>query len=177
MITYERLKELLSYNPETGVFIWKISPMYKIKIGDIAGGATLSRGYKRIGIDGKRYRTSRLAFLYMKGYFPEYQVDHIDRKRNNDRWNNLRHVSPSCNTRNSKIRNTNNSGITGICWHKQAKKWMAEIRIFKKSKYLGLFDNLLEAARSRWEAEVKYGWPDCNTTSSAYLYLQKYKGL
>ena len=170
-LTQEKLKELLDYAPANGVFVWKVDRGKKVKKGDVAGSID-NHGYWCIKIESKRYLAHRLAFLYMEGYFPENQVDHIDRNRSNNEWKNLREVSQSCNMRNCKIRKTNKSGITGVCWHKKNNKWTATIRIHKKNIDLGRFDSLLDAAKARWNAEVKYGYPNCNTTSSAYTYLK-----
>ena len=44
--------------------------------------------------------------------------------------------------------------------------------IYGEIKYLGYFNNFIDAVKSRWEAEKKYDWPDCNTNSSAFNFLQ-----
>ena len=123
-LTQERLKELLDYNPDTGVFTRRVS-VQGCKAGDIAGCLN-GKGYRRISVDSKVYVASRLAFLYMGGYLPEYDVDHINRIRDDNKWSNLRHVSRQCNMRNGSRRSTNTSGITGVCWCKQYKKWWVE---------------------------------------------------
>lgn len=170
-LTQDRLKGLLDYDPETGVFIWKVDRGKRTKKGSFAGSLD-NKGYLIIRFNGKGYKAHRLAFLYMEGYFPENQVDHIDRDKTNNKWNNLREVSHTCNMRNCKISKINTSGITGVSWHKGRKKWQSQIRI-PKPIYLGLFDNLIDAAKARWEAEVKYNFPNCNTTSAAYVYLKE----
>lgn len=172
-LTQLRLKELLYYNPDTGIFTWIKKRNNFVKKGSRAG-AIHSYGYIVIRIDKKEYKAHRLAFLYMEGYFPENDVDHINRERADNRWGNLREVSRSCNIRNSKILHANKSGITGVCWHRRDKKWYAYIRGSDKISHLGTFKNKLDAAYARWEAEKKYGYPNCNTTSSAYQYTQKY---
>ena len=169
-LTQERLKELLEYNPETGVFIWKVSKG-RGKAGYITEYKN-GNGYLQIGIDRKFYQAHRLAFLYMEGYFPENGIDHIDRDKTNNKFENLREVSQLCNCRNRSIRKDNKSGIIGVRWHTASKKWNAYIRI-KNCIHLGLFENLRDAAKARWEAEIKYNFPNCNTTSSAYIYLKE----
>jgi len=85
-LTRKRLKEALNYNPETGQWIWLKPNKYTyMKKGDKAGHID-KNGYRIISLDGNKCRSSRLAFLYMEGYLPEYDVDHKDRIRNNDRW-------------------------------------------------------------------------------------------
>ena len=171
-LTQERLKGLLDYDPETGVFIWKVANANRIRVGDVAGTLN-NRGYLYIGINKKRFLAHRLTFLYMEGYFPENQIDHIDRNKINNSWSNLREVSQTCNMRNKSIMKNNKSGVIGINWNKESKKWMARIRT-PKTVYLGLFENIIDAAKARWEAEVKYNFPNCNTTSSAYNYLKEH---
>lgn len=110
---------------------------------------------------------------HIDGYLPENDVDHIDRDRINNKWNNLREVSRSCNLRNCNISKINTSGITGVSWSKQLNKWVAQITILNKNINLGYFKDIADAAKARWNSEVKHGFPNCNTTSSAYNYLKK----
>jgi len=169
-LTQKRLKELLDYNPETGVFTWKISRRGRSNVGEQAGYVN-QIGYHMIGVDYKLYQASRLAWLFMEGYFPEYDCDHINRIRTDNRWINLRHVSRQCNIRNSGRRSTNTSGITGVSWCKQYDKWVVGIGISGKVKHLGYFKDFTEAVKARWEAEIESDWPGCNSHSDAYCYL------
>jgi hypothetical protein len=169
-LTQKRLKELLYYDPETGIFTRRVSRR-GVKVGSVAGA--YSYGYIRITVDYVPYQAHRLAFLYMKGYFPEYEVDHINRIKDDNRWCNLRHVSRLCNSRNCKVAKNSKSGITGVYWYKLRQKWGSYITIKGKSKHLGFFKNKKEAAQARWEVEVKYEYPNCNSSSSAYQFLQE----
>ena len=126
-----------------------------------------------IGIGYKMYQISRLAFLYMEGYFPENDVDHINRISTDNRWNNLREVSPQCNSRNCNLSKKNKSKVTGVLWIKRDKKWLADIKINYKKIYIGYFKKKKDAVKARWEAEIKNNWPNCNSNSSAYLWLKK----
>jgi len=175
-LTQKRLKELLHYEPEIGIFtrLTTVSN-YKAKKGDIAGCINKRDGYKRIVIDSKSYKSARLAWLYVEGYFPENDVDHKNRIRHDDRWENLRHVSRQCNIRNCGISKRNKSGIIGVDWDKDRRKWRSQINIFGKIFNLGRFKNKVDAVRARWRAEVKHGFPNCNSTSTAYLYLNNKK--
>lgn len=171
-LTQEKLKELLYYDFETGIFTWKVDRGGSAKKGSVAG--CLKNNYWHIAVNDKRYLAHRLAFLYMEGYMPENGIDHIDRNPKNNAWNNLREVSHSCNMRNCSLFKNNKSGITGVVWEKSTKKWRSNISIPKKNINLGRYDNLADAVKARWNAEIKYNFPNCNTTSSAYLYLKKY---
>ena len=177
-LTQARLKELLHYDPETGV--WRRNRKY-ISRGrksliylQIAGCINKHNDYRYIRVDDIPYGSSRLAHLYMVGYFPEYQMDHINRIRNDDRWCNLRHVSASCNNKNMGIRSTNTSGITGVYFHKRKNTWTVAIHSNGKKFNFNCCKNFNDAVKIRWEAEKKYNYPNCNSTSSAYIYLSKH---
>lgn len=172
-LTQDRLKELLSYDPETGIFTWKVDRTGKAKKGSRAGNLNKTNGYWIICVDNKRRLAHRLAILYIDGYLPENSLDHIDRNKINNRYNNLREVSQTCNSRNCNIAKNNKSGITGVSWHKKKNKWQSQINIPKPIN-IGVFDSFIDAVKARWEAEVKYNFPNCNTTSSAYNYLKEH---
>ncbi|MCK5611166.1 HNH endonuclease [Candidatus Pacearchaeota archaeon] len=169
-LTQKRLKELLHYDPKTGVFIWKKSTSNRVKIDSVAGSVS-NDGYRLIKVDGKRYVASRLAWLIMEGYLPEHDMDHKNRIRNDDRWCNLRHASRQCNLRNAGISKNNKSGIVGVSWSKKYGVWVAQICINRKRVFLGQYVSKVDAIRKRWEAEKKYNFPNCNTSSTAYQYL------
>lgn len=138
MITQNRLKEVLHYNQYTGIFTWRVNRTGGVKAGDEAGGVGYS-GYRRIKVDGRAYRSNRLAFLYMTGSIPKIS-DHIDRNKTNNRWNNLRPCTNAQNRMNAWVQSNNTSGYKGVCWNKAASKWQAQIMINQKTIYLGLFD-------------------------------------
>lgn len=171
-ITQKRLKKFLDYEPETGIFRWKIRKASKVVVG-VPAGCPDREGYNRITIDGHPYRASRLAFLYMLGYFPENEVDHIDRVVDNDRWSNLREVSRQCNVRNRCIQKNNRSGVTGVVYVKKSCKWKAGIGVNKKHYVIGIFDTFLEAVCHRLAAEQCLGWYHCDSNSPAFKYVKK----
>lgn len=74
--------------------------------------------------------------------------------------------------RNALISTKNKSGIVGVSWHKRDEVWATHITIFGKRINLGSFTSKLDAAKMRLEAEIKHGFPDCNTISTACLYIQ-----
>lgn len=172
-VTYERLREILEYNPITGIFTWILNIAGK---KGRAGYQCKSNGYRFIVIDKKRYTEGRLAWFYMEGYWPEKDIDHINRNRSDNRWCNLRHISKSCNSRNQGVKSNNTSGVTGVYYNKNAGKWQSYLNIESKNKYLGIFRYKNDAVMARWQAEKAHGFSNCQTTSSAYLYL-KNKGL
>ena len=156
MVTQERLKELLHYCPDTGVFTW-IKARRGVSLRRDAG-CTMAEGYRYIQIDSKLYRSHRLAFLYMTGKFPEDQIDHINQVRDDNRWKNLRPVTHQENHRNRGIGKGNTSGFVGVCWSKANRKWNAYITIDGKSKSLGFFEVKEGAVSARKAANIKYGF-------------------
>ena len=172
MLTQKRLKELLHYCPETGVFTWKIKRHNKVKIGDVAGSID-SKGYWSIGIDNKRYRVHRLAILYVNGCFPKHVTDHKDRNKLNNRYDNLRAISNQHNLHNSGNCINNSSGVKGVSWNKTCQKWVAQIKINYKVKYLGLYSDFAEAVCTRLAAEECLGWQGHDTNSPAFQYVRE----
>lgn len=154
MITQDRLKEMLLYNPDTGVFTWRVSPSNRIRQGSIAGYVA-DRGYRYIAVDEKMWREHRLAFLYMSGKLPKV-VDHINGIRDDNRWVNLREGTQSQNMMNTKINPKNKSGVKGVCWHKASKKWIAQLRVKGKSVNIGYFSDISSAELAVRAAREKY---------------------
>lgn len=154
MITQEYLKEILSYDKETGLFKWNVSRC-NVKDGSVAG-KTRKDGYVVIGIDKKHYLSHRLAWLYEYGKFPERFLDHIDGNPSNNKLCNLREANDSENAFNTKIRKDNTSGCKGIDFLKSINKYRARIRLNKKEIHLGVFDDLELAKLVVSEARQKY---------------------
>jgi hypothetical protein len=153
MITQKRLKELLSYNPATGIFT-----RLNLRGNWTNAGGYDRQGYRRINIDGDYYFCHRLAFLYMEGDFPKDATDHINHIRDDNRWSNLRCADAALNSRNNSIRKDNTSGVVGVTWHKGDKKWQAQISSGLKNIYLGSFDSIGTAKKVREEASKNYNY-------------------
>jgi len=145
----EKLKELLHYNPDNGLFTWLKPTAYRLKKGDEAG--CNSSGYRVIKVDVTIYRAHRLAFLYMEGELPPIHVDHINRVRDDNRWCNLRH---STNDENMRNRHDNNQ-VQGVYYHKPSGRWLATTRKKEgKRKHIGSFRYYLQACAARFEWEA-----------------------
>ena len=171
-LTQERLKEVLDYNPETGIFVRKITVSSNAIVGDIAGNIG-NVGYFRISIDNKSYLSHRLAWLYIYGYFPETYIDHINRIKPDNRIENLREVSGTCNVRNMGNRISNKSGVKGVQWDYERKKWHVRIAINQKTKHVGRYISFDEAVCARLAAEQCLDWNRCDSNSPAYQYVQE----
>jgi len=170
-LTQNRLKDVLFYNQETGLFFWKKKTGHKVIVGKKAGGN--SRGYRSIGVDGDRYFAHRLAWLYVYGYFPENDIDHINRIKRDNRIKNLREVSSQCNLRNTGNRKNNTSGIKGVSWDERTKRWIPQITINKKNRQGGYYKHFDDAVCGRLAMEQCLGWEGCGSSSPAYKYVQK----
>ena len=153
-LTQERLKELLHYDPETGVFTWKMSTR-KTKPGQTAGGKHTS-GHVRISIDGKRYYAHRLAWMYINGYNPSTQIDHRNVIRSDNSSSNLREATHAQNCQNSSISRNNSSGFKGVTFSKAANKWAAQISVNRKHIHLGLFLDPADAHLAYKKAATEY---------------------
>ena len=154
MVAQARLKELLDYNPDTGVFTWRKSRGC-VAAGSVAGCMD-AKGYLRIRVDGKKYANHRLAWLYVYGEFPADQLDHINRVRNDNRICNLRTATQTENHQNTRKPRTNTSGVVGVCWDKSRGKWIAQITTNGRCKHLGYYGAIEEAAAARAAGKAKY---------------------
>ena len=191
-LTQEYLKECLTYDPETGIFTWKERPVNHFKDGKKRKSQSICKNwnskyankeagtlnnveYRLIRVHGKLYVAQRLAWLYMEGYWPEHSVDHIDQNKNNNKWSNLRHVTQQCNMQNCKLSKNNKSGVNGVWWNKSKSRWVAEITINRKNKWISSHKNLDDAAMARYNEEQND--PDwvCSVESSAEKYLKEHK--
>jgi hypothetical protein len=151
------LKTLLSYDPLTGKFTWKVKPCTWINVGDEAGHVARN-GYIQIRLGGTLYYGHRLAFLYMKGVWPPKLVDHDNRNRSDNSWTNLLEASELQNMRNCTRSKNNSSGVNGVLWDRQKNKWMAHITVNYKKKFLGYFDDIPAAAAARAAANTLHGF-------------------
>lgn len=170
-LTQKRLKEVLDYDPKTGVFIWKQSGSGRRKT--LVAGCK-HNGYIRIKIDDNKYSAHRLAWLYTYGYLPEYRLDHKDRIRDHNWIDNLREASNQCNMRNCGNPKDNTSGVKGISLDKRDGKWQAYIIVNQKHCHLGCYKSFDEAVCARLAGEQAYNWESCDSSSPAYKYVKKY---
>ena len=140
MLTHEMLLEVLDYNQETGIFIWKIGCRWcGNKVGYVARYIN-ANGYIVIQVGGKKYLAHRLAWLYMKGEWPSSQIDHINGVRDDNRLINLRDVTSAENGQNQrKAHSSNTTGFLGVRFHKATKKFRAQITLDGKTRHLGTF--------------------------------------
>lgn len=128
----KRLKELLHYDPATGVFTWIVSPRANVKAGDRAGHTRKKDGRIDrvvIRIDGSIYYAHRLAWLYIKGKWPKKEIDHKNVDATDNRFTNLRDVSHAVNMDNRKRAQKNSlTGFLGVTRNTHGKKFTARLQ-------------------------------------------------
>lgn len=163
-ITAERLRELLAYDPLTGLFVWKVIRAPKYKPGDVAG-TPHKDGYVHITVDGSKYLAHRLAFLAVTGSMPPQEVDHINGIRNDNRWMNLRATSHQENMQNRRgARRDNTSGYQGVKLTDNGR-WQARAFVNGKHVHLGTFEDREIAAKIASEYRAQHYKGFCGTES------------
>lgn len=151
-LTQERLKQLLHYDPETGVFTRKTANS-RWRVGSVAG--TVDRkGYRQISINEKKYAAHRLAWFYVHGVWPPDDIDHKNRRTDDNRIANLRPATRSQNNANMRRHRDNAVGLKGVSWSKSVKKWQAQFRFRKENYHLGYFGSP-EAAHAAYLAKSR----------------------
>ena len=161
----EYLRKRLRYEPDTGKLFWLdydgMPNSWRTRyVGKEAFTTVSSTGYRTGRIDNSPYKAHRVAWAIYHGEEPTDQLDHINGMKADNRIVNLRIVTCQENQRNANMSKNNTSGITGVYWHKNKQKWQALVVVDGRSKYLGRFDTLEEAAIARAEASRLYGFTE-----------------
>lgn len=168
-ITAEELRELLHYNPETGVFVWRERGRDKFtsdhewkrwntRYANTVAGGPDGQNYLAISIYGRDYKAHSLAWLYVHGHWPADQMDHINHVRDDNRIENLREATNKQNCKNRSINKNNTSGHNGVCWDRPTKKWKVQISHSGKLVYGGIFADIEDALARRKELEAVFGF-------------------
>ena len=149
------VRELLHYDPETGVFTWLKRIAQRQYVGDVAG-CLKSNGYVQIKYRRKNYPAHRLAWLWMTGEWPKDEVDHRDRNRANNRWLNLRAATRKQNQENRTPRKDSTSGVTGVLWSNRDQAWRVTIHVDGRKRHIATRKSLDEAVAIRAAASRKH---------------------
>jgi hypothetical protein len=156
-LTAERVRELLLYDPETGLFTWRIAVGDRYQAGTPAGSFT-HKGYRSIYIGGFNYPAHRLAWLYVTGQWPTKDIDHIDQDKANNRFANLRDVSRSANMQNVKAPHKDNAlGVRNVylCEWNIPRPYCVRFTLDGKCVYQKYVATLEEAAKVAEETRLK----------------------
>ena len=156
-ITREYLQEYFSYSPSTGD-ITRLKSQYHPRLAGQVAGCVGNNGYVSIKVNGMRFLAHRLAHVLMTGNWPPEHMDHLNGVRDDNRWKNLRAATRSENLRNSKRYTTNSTGIAGVRWRPDNKKWQARIRNAGRMECLGSTPDFFEACCRRKSAELKHNY-------------------
>lgn len=155
-LTASELRDVLHYDPDVGVWRWLKSPRAGW-IGKRAG--TVTDGSRRINVLGVSYLSSRLAYLYMTGEWPPFEIDHEDRNPSNDKWSNLRPASDTQNQANRPCRKDSKLGVKGVIKVYDGKrvgsKYAARIQRDGKRVNIGYFSSVKEA-KAAYDKEAKH---------------------
>lgn len=176
LLTCDRVRELLDYDPLTGVVRWRpravtdFEPVGKRSAawiakwwnrrfaGTIAGSKHDEHGYLSVRIEGETYLLHRVIVLWWYGKWPEHDVDHKDGDPSNNRLLNLVPCSRAANMKNQRRYRRNTSGHTGVHWHRHKRKWIAAIGVAGKNVHLGAFDKKDDAIAARAQAAIQHGF-------------------
>lgn len=173
-LTQEIVRELLDYDPDTGILTWKErdvkwfsasgkntalgnSVRWNSRYSGIQIKTMDSKGYLYVRVFKKHYLAHRIVWLWENGCIPN-QIDHINGNKTDNRYINLRNIDNQENSKNRAIGINNKSGVIGIGFHKVSNKWRAEIMNNKKYVYLGLFETKEEAINARKIAESSFNY-------------------
>lgn len=149
-ISVERLKQLLSYDPETGIFIWKRRSLdmfktsrhmnaWNARYANKVAGFSISTGHAGIRIFNSGYKAHRLAWAIYHGAWPNDQIDHINNNPSDNRICNLREANSLQNGYNKKNRLIGTSKYKGVSFHAKTGKWQSQVMFNGTVIYLGVF--------------------------------------
>tara|TARA_E500000318_G_C3569068_1_gene217016 strand:+ start:7436 stop:7984 length:549 start_codon:yes stop_codon:yes gene_type:complete len=163
------VKKYIDYDRDTGVFTWKVNRRYTARKGSVAGLKNDS-GYILLTIESKRYRAHRIAWLLVHGEWPKNQIDHINGVRDDNRIENLRHVTNAQNAANASLMPCNTSGFKGVTYDKDRSKWHSQIKKDAKKYFLGRYDCKIEAAKAYDKKAIELFGEYAKTNKSMGLY-------
>lgn len=182
-ITQELLRELLCYEPDTGIFTWRQRDKKWFKheaswkrwntryAGKRAGNlVTDTEGYqlRQVNVFKKTIAAHRAAWVYMAGLPIPEEIDHKNRDAKDNRWENLRASDRSANSKNRSLNRTSRSGFMGVSWHSRTGKWRATCKIDGVTHSMGYFSDPEEAAKVVSEFRASHNFDPMHGACMAY---------
>lgn len=162
--TAARVRELLSYDPETGVFTRRVRTAQRHQIGsraDFVITTGTQAGYRRVSIDSQRFQAHRIAWLYVNGDWPAHQIDHLNCDRGDNRIENLRDVSHAVNMQNRRTPRADNvNDCLGVVLMRSNGKWRARLQLNGKGRHIGVYETK-EAAHAAYVNAKRQLHPGC----------------
>ena len=159
------LKQNIFYDSVAEILIWKEnhlkSPQWNARYSNKKVGFHKSdKGYHyiKINYNGKRYIIAehRVIWALSKNQWPEHTIDHIDNNKSNNKMKNLRSATVAENNKNKPSTKNSTSKYKGITWKSKENKWYVAVRVYGKSKHLGIFYDEVDAAIAYNQAAKKY---------------------
>lgn len=171
MLTAERIRQIMDYDRETGVFTWRARQVthkcHKAWNAQWAGKAvavvtvndpqTSGRKSRLLRIGGKYYGEHRVVWAYVTGEWPKNEIDHRNGNSIDNRFENMREATHGQNQRNKKAMRNNKLGVKGVRYDAKRRKYVAQIKNYRgvgKSPMIGRF-NTLEDAAEAYEREAR----------------------
>lgn len=153
LITAEELRRLLHYSQESGLFTRRVRTNPCVQVGDVVA-TPHPRGYVLVSVGARKYLAHRLAWLYMTGEWPEVEIDHRNRVRSDNRWDNLREATTSQNRQNIALETCSMSGLRGAVFTRG--RFRSVIKVNGNSVYLGRFKTAEEAHEAYLNAKREF---------------------
>lgn len=105
-----------------------------------AGYAKTEMGDRRLGTR-RHLAMHRLITKAQKGQV----VDHINMDKLDNRKSNLRFCDKSTNGMNRVAQSNSKTGVKGVCWSKQKRRWRVTVNCNRKQYHIGFFKELGDA--------------------------------
>jgi hypothetical protein len=143
---FERFNNVLRLDPETGLLWWRYRTGARCNL-TIPAGSINKRGYLIIQLFGKLHKAHRIVWLLHSGQWPKNEIDHINRRKRDNRPINLRDVTKSENLKNNPFPNgLTQSGHRGI--YPDRGRYQARVG----DKHIGMFDTVEQAVAAQEKA-------------------------
>lgn len=169
--TQARVREYFNFDPDTGHLIFRERPasefspaqhaLHLKRVGKPAGCVNATHGYRKVIIDGSYQSAHRIVWLHVFGEwvkYPDFEIDHVNGNKDDNRIQNLRKCTKSMNQRNGSMRSNNRSGVIGVNWVESKQRWVARIWDGPHHRFLGQFSDIEEARAARAKAERELGY-------------------